>query len=139
MRVAAGSQGYLTITTHMGLFRYQWLPFGIASAPAIWQKAMSIVLQGCGGVVCYLDDILVTGPTRKEHIQNLRQVLSRLQKFGLRLNAYKCKFFQTSVEYLGHFVTPNGISPTQERVKGVIEAKNKSELKSFLGMITFNA
>ena len=95
MRVTAGSQGYLTITTHMGLFRYQRLPFGIASAPAIWQKAMLIVLQkGCGGVVCYLDDILVTGPTREEHIQNLRQVLSRLQKFGLRLNAYKCKFFK---------------------------------------------
>ena len=54
----------------------------------------------------------------------------------------KCKFFQTSVEYLGHQITPSGISPTQERVKSVVEApapKNKSELKSFLGMITFNA
>ena len=142
MKVADSSQGYLTITTHMGLFRYQRLPFGIASAPAIWQRAMSIVLQGCSGVVCYLDDLLVTGPTRDVHIQNLRQVLSRLQKFNLRLNASKCKFFQASVEYLGHLVTPSGISPTQERVKGVTEApppKNKSELKSFLGMITFNA
>ena len=103
---------------------------------------MSIVLQGCNGVVCYLDDILVTGPTREEHMQNLWQVLTRLHKFGLRLNASKCKFFQTSVEYLGHLVTPSGISPTQERVKGITEApppKNKSELKSFLGMITFNA
>ena len=142
MKVEAESQGYLTITTHMGLFRYQRLPFGIASAPAIWQKAMSIVLQGCKGVVCYLDDILVTGPTREENVLNLQSVLSRLQKFGLRLNGAKCRFFQTSVEYLGHLVTPSGISPTQERVKGIVEApspKNKSELKSFLGMITFNA
>ena len=61
VKVAPGSQGYLTITTHLDLFRYQRLPFGIASAPAIWQKAMSIVLQGCSGVVCYLDDILVRG------------------------------------------------------------------------------
>ena len=142
MKVAAGSQGFLTITTHMGLFQYQRLPFGIASAPAIWQKAMSIVLQGCEGVVCYLDDILVTGPTREEHVKNLQVVLSRLQKFGLRLNGPKCRFFQTSVEYLGYQVMPTGISPTQERIKGIVEApspRNKFELKSFLGMITFNA
>jgi len=71
MIVVAESQGYLTITTHMGLFRYQRSPFGIGSAPAIWQKAMSIVLQGCEGVVCYLDDILVTEHTREEHVKNL--------------------------------------------------------------------
>ena len=60
----------------MGLFRYWQLPFGIATAPAIWQKAMSVVLQGCRGVIYYMDDILVTGQTRKEHEQNLRQVFN---------------------------------------------------------------
>ena len=72
MKVAPDSQSYLTITTHMGLFRYRRLPFGIATAPAIWQKAMSVVLQGCKGVIYYMDDILVTGQTRTEHEQNLR-------------------------------------------------------------------
>ena len=93
-------------------------------------------------MVCYLDDILVMGPTREEHVKNLQVVLSRLQKFGLRLNGPKCRFFQTSVEYLGYQVMPTGISPTQERIKGIVEApspRNKLELKSFLGMITFNA
>ena len=50
--------------------------------------------------------------------------------------------FQTKVEYLGHQITPNGISPTQDRVKSVVEAlafKKKSELKPFLGVITLNA
>ena len=71
MEVAPDSQSYLTINTHMGLFHYRRLPFGIATAPAIWQKAMSVVLQGCRGVICHMDDILVSGQTITEHEQNL--------------------------------------------------------------------
>ena len=85
----------------MGLFRYQRLPFGIATAPAIWQKAMSIVLQGCKGVIYYIDDILVTGKTRAEHEENLRHVFQRLEQFGLRIKLSKCQFFQDSVTYQG--------------------------------------
>ena len=65
-----------------------------------------------------------------------------ITEIGLRLNAPKCRFFQIKVECLGYQITPSGVSPTQERVKNVVEApapKNKSELKSFLGIITFNA
>ena len=142
MRVAKGSQTYLTINTPLGLYRYLRLPFGIASAPAIWQKAMTTVLQGCRGVVYYLDDILITGTTRKEHIQNLRNVMARLQKFGLRVNAAKCKYFQPELEFLGHMITPSGICPTKQRIVDVLQAPvpaNKSELKSFLGLMTYNA
>ena len=140
MRVAKGSQGYLTINTPLGLFKYLRLPFGIASAPAIWQRAMATVLQGGPGVVYYLDDILVTRVTREEHIQNLKNVMSRLQGFGLRLNASKCRFFQDKLEFLGHFITPTGVSPTQQRVNNILDAAvptNKAELKSFLGLMTY--
>ena len=64
IEVEESSRPYLTINMHLGLFRYRRLPFGIASAPAIWQKAMSVVLKGCQGTICYIDDILVTGKTR---------------------------------------------------------------------------
>ena len=101
IQVAEGSQRYLTINTQLGLFKYLWLPFGIVSAPAIWQKTMATVLQGCTGMVYYLDDLLVTGNTREEHWSYLRNVMSRLQKLGLRLNANKCKFFQNKLEFLG--------------------------------------
>ena len=141
MEVAPDSQSYLTINTHMGLFRYRRLPFGIATAPAIWQKAMSVVLQGCRGVIYYMDDILVTGQTRKEHEQNLRQVFQRLEQFGLRINLSKCQFFQDSVIYLGHQITREGVQPTEERVSSIMNAptpQNKVELKSFLGLMTYN-
>ena len=74
MEVEESSRPYLTINTHLGLFRYRRLPFGIASAPAIWQKAMSVVLQRRQGTICYINDILVTGKTRSEHEENLRRV-----------------------------------------------------------------
>jgi len=51
----------------MGLFQYTRLPFGISTAPLLWQKAMAQVLHGLPGVVCYIDNILVTGCTRAEH------------------------------------------------------------------------
>ena len=101
MKVATNSQCYLTINTHLGLYRYLRLPFGIASAPAIWQRAMTTVFKGCKGVVYYLDDILVTGATREEHTQNLKNVMQRLQKFGLRLNEAKCKFFSKQIRIFG--------------------------------------
>ena len=51
----------VTINTHRGLYRYNRLPFGIASAPALFQRAMDTILEGTQGVICYMDDILVTG------------------------------------------------------------------------------
>ncbi len=54
------SKNLTTITTHKGLYRYTRLPFGIASAPAIFQKTMDTILQGLPHVICYIDDIMVT-------------------------------------------------------------------------------
>lgn len=98
--------------------------------------------QGCKGVVYYLDDILITGATREEHVQNLRNVMARLQKFGLRVNASKCKYFQPELEFLEHMITPLGIPSTNQRILDVLQAPvptSKSELKSFLGLMTYNA
>ena len=64
-------QQFLTINTHRGLYQYTCLPFGVASAPSIFQKTMEQVLQGLDGVLCYLDDILVSGKTKEEHMTNL--------------------------------------------------------------------
>jgi hypothetical protein len=72
------SQKYVTINTHKGLFKYTRLPFGIASAPSIFQRVMENLLQGIPRVCVYLDDILVTGATEQEHLANLAQVLQRL-------------------------------------------------------------
>ena len=76
---------HVAINTHKGLFQYTRLPFGVASAPAIFQRVMKTVLQGIPNVQVYIDDILVTGANEEEHRRNLEEMLDRLQTQGFRL------------------------------------------------------
>ena len=69
------SKELLTINTHKGLFAYNRLPFGVSSAPGIFQHTIESLLKGIPNVLVYLDDILVTGPTQEHHIHNLQEVL----------------------------------------------------------------
>ena len=85
MRLDDASKAYTTINTHKGLFEYNRLPFGVASAPAMFQRAMECVLQGIDHTVVYVDDILVTGASIEEHLHTLDKVLSKLGESGLRL------------------------------------------------------
>ena len=106
------SRQFVAINTHRGLYRYTRLPFGIASAPAIFQRAMDTILQGMSGVLCYLDDTLIVGKNKEEHLATVEEVLKRLQNEGLRVNKEKCCFLTTSVQYLGHRIDANGIHAT---------------------------
>ena len=83
---AESSKEFLTINTCKGLHRFNRLPFGVASAPAIFQRTMETLLRGLRGVSVYLDDILITGATMAEHLENLERVLEHLAEAGLRLN-----------------------------------------------------
>ena len=103
------SQEYCIINTHQGLYRFTRLPFGVASAPAVFQRVIDTILQGIPHVLCYLDDLLITGTTEEEHLQNLEEVLRRLQQHGITLKRSKCKFFQDSVEYLRHCIDGQGL------------------------------
>ena len=84
------SKQYVVISTHKGLFRYNRLPFGVSSAPAIFQRVMESHLQGIPGVEVYWEDILVSGKTKKAHLEVLEQVLDRLKEAGLQLNRSVC-------------------------------------------------
>ena len=115
------SQQFVTINTHRGLYRYKRLTFGIASSPALFQRAMDIILQGLDHVVSMQDGILITGKDDHEHIKNLDSVLSRLDHYGLRLQLSKCKFMQKSVTYMGCVISARGIS-TGEKVEAIKQA-----------------
>ena len=80
----------LTVNTHKGLFAYNRLPFGVSSAPGIFQRTMESLLKGIPNVLVYLDDILITGPTQEQHMKNLIAFLSSFRQAGLRLKKQKC-------------------------------------------------
>ena len=109
----------VTVNTHQGLYECCRLPFGVASAPVVFQRAMDSVLQGIPFVICYFDDILVTGCSPAEHLQNLEEVFRRLKKHGIRLKKDKCNFFQTSVEYLGHRIDAQGVHTAETKVQAI--------------------
>ena len=134
------SQRLCVINTHKGLYRYTRLPFGVASAPGIFQKTMERLLHGIPGVVVYIDDILVSNPTKDEHLSSLEEVLKRLQNANLRAKKTKCKFLACSVSYLGYKIDGEGLHPLPEKVKAIQDAptpKNVTELKSYLGLLTY--
>ncbi|XP_061745073.1 uncharacterized protein K02A2.6-like [Nerophis ophidion] len=137
MHVHEDAKDLLTITTQKGLFRYCRLPFGITSAPALFQRAMDQILHGLPGVQCYLDDILCTGSTDQEHLDNLDAALQRLKEYGLRVRKDKCEFFQLSVEYLGHVIDARGLHTAPSKVRAIVDAPPPESVSSFLGLLNY--
>ncbi|KAL5489261.1 hypothetical protein EMCRGX_G018331 [Ephydatia muelleri] len=134
------SRQYVTINTHLGLYHYTRLPFGVASAPAMFQKAMDMILQGLPGVICYIDDILVSGTSEEEQLPRLEEMLKKLKNYGLRVKKNKCAFLRESVEYLGHKVDASGLHPLSGKVEAIVQApepQNVLQLRSFLGLLNY--
>ncbi|XP_023204972.1 uncharacterized protein K02A2.6-like [Xiphophorus maculatus] len=133
------SKKYTTINTHKGLFVYNRLPFGISTAPLIFQRIMENIMKGLP-VVVYLDDLLITGCSKAEHLSNLEKVLQRLQENGLRVKRSKCEFNKPQIEYLGHVLDEHGVHPSEEKVRAIQDAPastNVKELQAFLGLVNY--
>ena len=121
-----------TFITPFSRYHFRRLPFGISSAPEHFQRRMS------EGTVCLMDDILMYVATREEHDKRLRDVLQRLSNLGMTLNSNKCRFAQSSVEFLGHVIDTQGIKPDPNKVSAIVQfatPTNVSDIRRFLGMV----
>ena len=126
-------------STNSGHYQFVTMPMGLKGAPATFQRLMDLVMKGLKWdiLLVYLDDILVFGRTADEHLTRLETVLERLSQAGLKLKPSKCHFGQSSVHFLGHIVSEQGIAtdPSKtERVKTWPEPTNVSDLRAFLGL-----
>uniref|UniRef100_A0A914DXM4 RNA-directed DNA polymerase n=1 Tax=Acrobeloides nanus TaxID=290746 RepID=A0A914DXM4_9BILA len=134
------SKKLCVINTPWGLFQCQKLPFGVCPAPAIFQRLAEQMIAGIDHVAVYLDDLIITGRTLEEHLENLRKVFQRIREFGLRINLAKSKFFQPEVEYLGYIINENGRIADPKRVEAIKNCprpKNLKEVESFIGQINY--
>ena len=125
--------------THSGTYQYIRMPFGLTNAPASFQRALDMILTNYKWKTClvYLDDIIVFSNSIEEHIRHVDEILDCLKRSGITLKIKKCKFFTKSVEYLGHIIRPGRLEIDHAHTASLKEAlppKNKSELRSFLGL-----
>ena len=142
LELEENSRGITTFATHIGLFRYKRLTFGVNSAAEIFQKSIEEVLQGVEGARNISDDIIVFGKNQVDHDEALRAVLQRMRENNLTANPDKCLFNQSSIDFFGHHLSADGISADDKKISSLINAsapKNATEARSFLGLAQYLA
>nr|XP_033936287.1 uncharacterized protein K02A2.6-like [Pseudochaenichthys georgianus] len=134
------SQRLTTFITPYGRYCFKHLPFGISSAPEIFQRKMVETLEGLDGVAVYMDDIIIHGSNTSEHDERLQKVLDRLESAGLKLNNEKCVLRKEELHFLGQVINKDGVRPDPAKVSAVSKLEppeNVQELKRALGMINY--
>ncbi|XP_062713235.1 uncharacterized protein K02A2.6-like [Aedes albopictus] len=135
-----------TFWTPFGRYRWTRLPFGISSAPEIFQMKLQEVIQGLDGVECLADDLLVygIGDTLEEALVNhnrcLKNLFRRLDEHNVKLNKSKLVLCQSSVKFYGHVLTDKGLHPDETKIttiKNYPVPTNRKEIHRFIGMVNY--
>ena len=121
--IEEASRPITAFATHMDVFRYKRLLFGLKSASEHYQKTIQQILQGCEGVKNISDDLIIHGSNLKQHDECLFAVLDKLKQSGLTLNKEKCQFRLNKLIFMGHVLSDKGVSITEERSKALMEAR----------------
>ncbi|XP_063785579.1 uncharacterized protein LOC134933980 [Pseudophryne corroboree] len=142
VQMAEADKEKTAFVTPMGLYEFNRMPFGLCNAPATFQR----VMEHCLGhrnfeiVLLYLDDIIIFSRTYPEHLQHLREVFQQLAKYGLKLKPSKCHLLKPEVQYLGHIVNAEGVSPDPDKIKAVLEwpvPRTVKDVRRFLGFVGY--
>ena len=131
------SRAKTAFVTPFGKYEFLMVPFGLAQAPAYFQLLMNKVLKGLKFAMTYLDDIIIFSENELQHLEHLEIVFSYLREAGLKMKHSKCDFFKSKIHYLGHLISPEGISPLPNKldcIKHMPVPKDAKEIKQFLGL-----
>ncbi len=142
---------YTAFTSPFGLYEYNRLPQGLCNGPATFMRMMLTVFgdQNFTSLLCYLDDVLVFAPTEELALERLEMVFKRLKTHNLKLAPKKCHLLRSSVKFLGHNISADGIATDPEKVNAItsvteedlmVEGTNvpsQQKIRSFLGMVVF--
>ena len=131
------SRAKTVFVTPFGKYEFLMVPFGLAQAPAYFQLLMNKVLKGLKFAMTYLDDIIIFSQNESQHLEHLEIVFSHLQEAGLKMKRSKCDFFKSEIHYLGHLISPEGISPLPNKldsIKHMPVPNSMKEIKQCLGL-----
>ena len=134
------SRSITTFSTHVGLFRYKRLNFGISFASEIFQETVRNIIQDIPNARNISDDIIVFGATQQQHDKTLEAVFRRLREKGLAINKRKCLYNQSTLNFFGLVFGPEGVSPDPckvEAIKHATHSTNVAQVKCFLGMTNY--
>ena len=124
-----------------GKWEFKRCPFGLAQAPAYFQRLVNEVLSGLTFAFGYLDDILEYSPVLLEtRLEHLRKLFMKLREADLKLKEVKCNFLKKHIQYLGHIVSGKGITPMPEKLACIREMPPQipqRKVKQFLGLIGY--
>ena len=136
------SREITTFTTHVGIYRYKRLFFGLNYAPEAYQQILEQIIQDLEGTINVYDDILIFAESMEELRKRTSKVLDVLEEKGMTLHFEKCVFDKSEISFLGHTLNKHGIKADidkKEAVQSFCRPKNKEETASFLGLLTYVA
>ena len=103
-----------------GKYRYKRLPMRVANSPDIFQQKMNDLFHGFEFICAYIYAILIlTKGDWTDHIQKLVLTLNKLKEKRLKCNIEKSFFGQTKIEYLGFWVTRDGVKPITRKIEAI--------------------
>jgi transposase InsO family protein len=128
--------------TPLGTFQYKVLPFGLKTAPRVFQRILESILREHLKVRClvYLDDIIIFGATFNELLQNFKLIMATLSAAGAALGIKKCVFLAREIQYLGNIISNGTVRPAPEATKAVLDFPQPTTIKGlqrFLGLATY--
>jgi hypothetical protein len=136
------SKPLTAFATDWNLYEYTRVPFGIATGAQVLTRLLDQVFSDVKFkfVFHYLDDLVIYSNSFQEHLQHLREVFTRLRKAGLTVNPAKVKFAVSQLAFLGHIISPSGVSVDPSRttaIKDFPPPRDAKGIARFIGMVNF--
>lgn len=140
MELDRRSSDLTTFMTPFGRYRWNRLPFGISSAPELFQKRMVQLFGDIPGVEVYFDDVAIAAENFEEHDKTLAIVLERARKNNIKFNSIKTQYRSDKVKFMGHFMSEGEIWPDQSYITAITEMpkpRSKSDVFRLLGLLKY--
>ena len=118
-----------TFNSPFGRYSFTRLPFGIKSAPEVFQKRMSDVFGNIPGIFIVFDDIITAACDDSEHDTILRQLFERARLNNVRFNRNKLQLKVPQVRYLGHLLTSEGVEPDPDKLSAIADMSPPTDKK----------